>query len=162
MGSEPFSPEGPGSKWTSGSRRTLIGCGALIVLLGIGSIVFLIKAKDLFGWMMGELEAQVEESLPANITAEERLELSLAFDAVVEAVQEDRANPMALQELQKMLRESLGEGPTRLSREEVRSLIAALDRVSGRSPSSGFESPEADQEIDPEAEASQLELQPTQ
>jgi hypothetical protein len=161
LGSEPFSPQGPRSKWASGSRRTLIGCGALIVLLGVGSVVFLVKAKDLFGWMMGELEAQVEESLPANITDAERQELALAFDAVVEAVKEDRANPMALQDLQKMLRESLGSGPTRLSRAEVRSLIAALDRVSGRIPSRGFESVGSDQGEDPEVEPSNSGLDPT-
>jgi hypothetical protein len=161
LGSEPFSPQGPKSKWTSGSRRALIGCGALIVLLGVGSVVFLVKAKDLFGWMMGELEAQVEESLPANITDAERQELALAFDAVVEAVKEDRANPMALQDLQKMLRESLGSGPTRLSRAEVRSLIAALDRVSGRIPSRGFESVVSDQGEDLEVEPSNSGLDPT-
>ncbi|NHZ73742.1 MAG: hypothetical protein GWP16_04660, partial [Nitrospirae bacterium] len=100
----------------------------MILLLGVGSVVFLVKAKDLFGWMMGELEAQVMESLPANISEAETLELSAAFDAVVEAVREDRASPLALQELQSMLRESLEGGPKRLSREEVQDLIEALDR----------------------------------
>jgi hypothetical protein len=138
---EPFSPKGPRSKWTGGSRWALFGCGGLVLLLGIASVVFLVKAKDLFGWMMGELETQIEQSLPANITESERQELSLAFDAVVDAVQEDRANAVALQDLQKLLRESLGNGPTRLSREEVRALIAALDRVSGRTPSDGFDPP---------------------
>lgn len=142
MSQEPFSPQGPRSKWTGNSRWALFGCGGLLLLLGVGSIVFLVKAKDLFGWMMGELEAQIEHSLPANITETERQELSSAFDAVVEAVQEDRANAVALQDLQKLLRESLGNGPTRLSREEVRSLIGALDRVSGRAPSDGFDAPE--------------------
>lgn len=139
---EPFSPEGPQSKWSGGSRWGLLGCGALILLLGIGSVVFLLKAKDLFGWMMGELEAQVMESLPANITEPEMEELAAAFDAAVEAVQEDRANVVALQELQKMLREALGNGPNRLSREEVQSLIGALDRVSGRSAGDDTERPD--------------------
>ncbi|MGB5516727.1 MAG: hypothetical protein WBP36_19610, partial [Thermoanaerobaculia bacterium] len=83
----------------------------MILLLGIGSVVFLLKAKDLFGWMMSELETQVMESLPANITEPEVQELSAAFDAAVEAVREDRANVVALQDLQKMLREALGNGP---------------------------------------------------
>lgn len=129
---EPFSPRGPQSKWTGSSRRALLGCGALIVLLGIGSVVFLLKAKDLFGWMMNELEVQVEESLPADITEPERQELAEAFDAVVDAVEEDRADVVALQDLQKMLREALGNGPKRFSRQEIQGLIEALDRVSGR------------------------------
>ena len=139
---EPFSPHGPQSKWSGGSHRALLGCGVLILLLGVGSVVFLVKAKDLFGWMMGELEAQVMESLPANISEAETLELSAAFDAVVEAVREDRASPLALQELQSMLRESLEGGPKRLSREEVQDLIEALDRVSGRDSNDGVDQPE--------------------
>lgn len=142
---EPFSPEGPQSKWSGGPSWALLGCGALILLLGIGSVVFLLKAKDLFGWMMNELEAQVMESLPANITETQMQELSAAFDGAVEAVREDRANVVALQELQKMLRESLGNGPNRLSREEVQSLIEALDRVSGRKSGDDVDRPESEQ-----------------
>lgn len=132
MSSEPFSPQGPQPRGGSGTRWALIGCGALIVLLGIGSVVFLLKAKDLFGWMMGELEAEVMESLPANITDSEERELAAAFEAAVEAVRQDRVSPAALQDLQGILRDALQDGPNRLSREEVRSLIEALDRVSGR------------------------------
>jgi Ca2+-binding EF-hand superfamily protein len=142
---EPFSPGGPQSKWSGGPSWALLGCGALILLLGIGSVVFLLKAKDLFGWMMNELEAQVMESLPANITETQMQELSAAFDGAVEAVREDRANVVALQELQKMLRESLGNGPNRLSREEVQSLIEALDRVSGRKSGDDVDRPESEQ-----------------
>ncbi len=141
---EPFSPRGPQSKWTGNSRWALLGCGALIVLLGIGSVVFLLKAKDLFGWMMNELEAQVEESLPADITEPERQELAEAFDAVVDAVEEDRADVVALQDLQKMLREALGDGPKRFSRKEIQGLIEALDRVSGREPGDTADDPPPD------------------
>jgi len=141
---EPFSPEGPQSKWSGGPRWGLLGCGAMILLLGIGSVVFLLKAKDLFGWMMSELETQVMESLPANITEPEVQELSAAFDAAVEAVREDRANVVALQDLQKMLREALGNGPNRLSREEVQNLIGALDRVSGRTAGDDADRPESE------------------
>ena len=143
IGREPFSPQGPHSKWSGRPRWALLGCGALILLLGIGSMVFLLKAKDLFGWMMSELEAQVMESLPANITESEVQELSAAFAAAVAAVQEDRANVVALQDLQKMLRELLGNGPNRLSREEVQSLIEALDRVSGRDAGDDVDPPES-------------------
>lgn len=153
---EPFSPEGPQSKWFGGPRWALLGCGALILLLGIGSVVFLLKAKDLFGWMMNELEAQVMESLPANITEPEIEELTAAFDAVVEAVQEDRANVVELQELQRMLRESLGSGPKRFSREEVQSLIEALDRVSGRNGGEDADRPEPER-----VGATQSELPPS-
>lgn len=110
-------------------------------MLGIGSVVFLLKAKDLFGWMMNELEAQVEQSLPADITEPERQELAEAFDAVVHAVEEDRADVVALQDLQKMLREALGNGPKRFSRKEIQGLIEALDRVSGREPEASTEDP---------------------
>jgi hypothetical protein len=94
--------------------------------------VFLIKARDLFSWMMGKLEAEVMQALPADFSDSERLELSAAFRAAVEAVRDDRANALALQELQGVLREALQEDGDRLSREEIQGLIEALDRVSGR------------------------------
>lgn len=143
MSGQPFAPQGPQRTWSGGSRWALIGCGALIVLLGIGAAVFLLKAKDLFGWMMNELEAEVMESLPANITEEEKRDLELAFDAAVAAVQEDRATPAALQELQELLREALQDGPKRLSRDEVQELIEALDRVSGRRSDEGVDTIES-------------------
>ena len=128
---EPFSPTGRGAKATGGSRWALLGCGALILLMGIGSVVFLLKAKDLFSWMMDELETEIMQSLPADMTEAEKSELSAAFDAAVQAVQEDRASPEDLQRLQQLLREALRDDAGRLSREEVEELIEALDRVSG-------------------------------
>ncbi len=162
MGGEPFSPQGPRPRWAGGSRRALIGCGALILLLGIGSMVFLLKAKDIFGWMMGELEAEIEESLPANITEQERTELSRAFDAAIETVQEDRVSPEGLRDLQGMFRDALGDEPKRLSREEVQELIEALDRVSGRSAGHGVDPPEAGLVEVPAVDASRLVTNPDQ
>jgi hypothetical protein len=111
---------------------------------------------------MGELEAEIEESLPANITEQERTELSRAFDAAIEAVQEDRVSPEGLRDLQGMFRDALGDEPKRLSREEVRELIEALDRVSGRSAGHGTDPPEASQVGAPAVDASRLATNPVQ
>ncbi len=43
-----------------------------------------------------------------------------------------------------MLREALGNGPNRLSREEVQNLIGALDRVSGRAAGDDADRPESE------------------
>jgi hypothetical protein len=153
FGREPFSPTGRRGKGPGGSRWALLGCGALIVLLGIGSVVFLLKAKDLFSWMMDELETEIMQSLPADMTEAEKSELSAAFDAAVQAVQEDRASAADLQGLQQLLREALRDGAGRLSREEVEELIEALDRVSGRASEGGSAAAEPQLDAYPAAAA---------
>ena len=60
---------------TGCSRPALLGCGVLILLLGAASILFLVKADDLFDWAVRQFEAQINEQLPEEISAEERARL---------------------------------------------------------------------------------------
>lgn len=125
---QPFSP--PSTRPAVGcSRYALIGCGLLTLLLGIGAVVFLIKARDLFDWAMTNFEAQVIESLPEDVTEEERRRLSRAFAAASDAVQEGRADASALQQLQEELREMVLQEGRRLSREDLSRLITVLEQV---------------------------------
>ncbi len=109
----------------------LVGCGALIVLLGLVSVVFVLKAKDLFGWAMTRFEVEIVAALPEDVTGEERQRLSQAFAAATEAVKSGRADSVALQRLQLLLAETARKREEGLSREDVLELIRSLEEVGG-------------------------------
>jgi len=125
------------------SRPLLIGCGVVIVLLGLAAIVFIVKAPDLFAWGLGSLREGIVAKLPDDLTDAERARLDRGFDAVAERVKGGEAvEPPALKALQRQLvsateKANAGE----LTRDDVLDLLSALERVGGLLPEE--KSPEA-------------------
>lgn len=126
FGSAPTAPSGGGC-----SRAGLIGCGVIILLLGVAAVVFLLKAGDLFGWALSQFETEITRALPEETPEADRQRLSRAFADAAEAVRRGEFDPMALQRLQSILRESLLDKDQRLTREQVLELITVLEEVSG-------------------------------
>ncbi|TNF84828.1 MAG: hypothetical protein EP299_00435 [Acidobacteria bacterium] len=144
---QPFTPDAPATTPGGGcGRPLLIGCGILIVLLGIAAAVFVIKAKDLFGWAMAQFEEEVVRMLPDDLTTEERQRLDAAFDAALDAWDASEADPVALQRLQEELWQTISRNTDKLSREDVAKLTRALERVAG------VESPDEPEAEPPPAE----------
>jgi hypothetical protein len=139
---QPFTPDAPATTPAGCGRPILIGCGILVVLLGLAAAVFVIKAKDLFGWAMARFEEEVVRMLPDDLTTEEGARLDAAFDAALEAWDEGRADPVALQRLQEELWQSVSRSTGKLSREDVQRLTRALEAVAG------IESPEEYEEYE--------------
>jgi hypothetical protein len=140
---QPFTPDAPAITPGGCGQPLLIGCGILIVLLGIAAAVFVVKAKDLFGWAMARFEEEVVQMLPDDLPAEERARLNAAFDAALEAWDAGEADPVALQRLQEQLWQTVSRDTGKLSREEVSKLTRALEEVAGiKSP----EEPEENEE----------------
>lgn len=128
----PFDPrpfEPAATKPASGCQRPLlIGCGLVALLLGIGAIVFLMKAKDVLAFAMNQLRAQVVAQLPENLPAEERRELEAGFDRAIERIRRGAIDPAALQDLQRKLTAAAQEASSRrMTRDEVAGLRQALD-----------------------------------
>jgi hypothetical protein len=108
------------------------------VLVGIAAIVFLVKAKDLFGWTMAKLEEQVVAALPADVTAEERDRLARGFDAAIARIKAGEFEPPALTALQRQLQLAAEKAPGKeLTRDDVLDLLSALERVGGLLPPAG-------------------------
>lgn len=144
---QPFTPDAPATAPGGCGRPLLIGCGVLIVLLGIAAAVFVIKAKDLFGWAMARFEEEVVRMLPDDLTGEERQRLDAAFDAALAAWDAGEADPVALQRLQEELWHTVSRSDGKLTREQVVNLTRALERVAGmESP----EEPDLPEESPPE------------
>lgn len=113
-------------------RVVLLGCGALLFLLGIAAIVFLLKADDFVGWVFGSIEETVAERLPDDLPAAERARLERAFAAATAKVESGEADPAALRRLQGELTAIVRRSEERpLRREEVAEITAHLEEIAG-------------------------------
>jgi len=133
-GGRPFTGE-PKKMPRGCGRPVLIGCGVIAVLVGIAAIVFVAKAKDLLAWTMHQLESQVEEALPADVTAAERARLERGFSAALDRIRTDQVEPPALFALQRQLTSAAEKAQQKkLTRDDVLDLLSALERVGGLLP----------------------------
>lgn len=123
----PISPGGGGS----GKRPLLIGCGALLVLLGIAAVVLVAKRAEFVGWMFQKLEAQILAKLPEDVTPGERQRLDQAFDAAAEAIGAGTADQTKADQLNSVLLE-LAQGGRQITRDDVLKLTRALEEVAGK------------------------------
>lgn len=113
-------------------RPLLVGCGVVIVLLGIAGIVFVAKAKDILAYAMRELHEQVTAALPAEVTADERARLDRGFDAALARIGEGKVETPALYALQRQLMKAAERSQSReLTHDDVLDLLSALERVGG-------------------------------
>jgi hypothetical protein len=146
--SEPTLPPPPPRPFEAGPRGSpagcgkplLIGCGLLSVLLGLAAILFVVKAKSILAYAMTKLEAQVLDSLPAEVSEEERSRLEAAFAAAARRIESGRIDPARLQALQAELVAAAERAPRgKLTRADVAELQAELDRFAAAEP--GAEAP---------------------
>ena len=133
----PPSPFDPGRTRSGGgpsrSRPLLIGCGVVLLLLGIAAVVLVVKMPDLVGWIFHRLEQQVLAKLPPDVTPEERQRLDAAFDDAARAIGESKVDPAQAQELNTVLME-MGQPGRKITREDALKLLGTLEEVAGKKP----------------------------
>jgi len=106
----------------------LVGCGILAILLGVGAIVFVMKAKALLAYTMTKLQEQVVAALPEQISGAERERLQAAFGAAIARVRGGEMDPAQLQAMQSRLVAAAEKAPRgALGADDVRELTAALE-----------------------------------
>jgi hypothetical protein len=109
-----------------------VGCGIVIVLVGIAGIAFVVKAKDLLAWTMRQVQTQVSAALPADVTGAERDRLQRGFDAAIARMQKGEIETPALYALQSQLMNAAEKSQQKtLTRDDVLDLLSALERVGG-------------------------------
>ena len=131
----PFNPTAPAARPGPGcSKPALIGCGVLLVLLGIGAIAFVVKAPSIVAWMFNKLEADVVARMPPDATQKERERLRIAFDDAADSIRTGKADQTQLQKLQAEMMQIAQKPPGQtLTRDEVRELTEALEALAGKS-----------------------------
>jgi len=136
----PFDPESVGPESGSSGRLPrplLVGCGILLLLIGIGLVAFLVKGeavmRHLLAWSLDSVESQIMSALPDDLSGPERQRLQHAFDAAEASVRASKSlDVKALQTLQPQLLDvsrSLGKG--KLTRQQCLQLAQALEKLAG-------------------------------
>ncbi len=112
------------------------------MLFGIVAIVFVAKAKDLLSWTLRQVQEQVVEALPSDVTSEERARLDRGFEAATAKIQAGQIETPALYALQTQLTSAAEKSQRRaLTRDDVLDLLSALERVGGLLPAPGAGQP---------------------
>ena len=145
---EPATPKLPMQSGGCG-KLALLGCGVLIVLFGVGLIVFLMKADDALLWIFGKLETEITRGLPEDLSAADRTRLDRAFSNFYKAVETGEADSASLQRLQGKLMELAADIDSGLSHEQVKDLTLVLERAAGTEVEDDTEAP-LEQEPAPE------------
>ncbi len=135
----PFSPRpiAPSAGGGGCSKPVFVGCGALLVLLGIGAVVFVVKAPALFHWWLGIVEKKVMEVVPPDVTPEERADLHQAFSDLGGVFQHGgQPDARYLQPFQTQLMEIISKPKGQVTRQQILDLTRTLERTAGkRAPS---------------------------
>jgi hypothetical protein len=127
----PFNPGRPRSPGGASRRPLLIGCGAILLLLGIAAVLLVAKQAEFVGWIFQKLEGQILAKLPDDITPEERQRLDQAFDSAATAIGSGAADPAKADQLNSVLMD-LAQGGRQITREEVLELTTALEEIAGK------------------------------
>lgn len=122
----PFEPQP--AQLSGCGKPAVIGCLAVLVILAVGLVIFLAKARNMLDWALVQYQGVVVESLAPEVTQPERQRLEEAFDAARAAIRENRMDPGALQNLQRFM--SSPPRPNQpIDSEAVRKLTEALEAV---------------------------------
>ena len=119
-------------------KPAIIGCLVILVLLAIGLVVFLAKARNMLDWALVQYESAVVTNLAQEVTEEDRQRLERAFESARAAIRENQMDPSALQRLQRFM-SSPPRGDRPIGTEKVRELSEVLEALAR----SGVEAPEA-------------------
>lgn len=139
----PFNPPGVGEPGVparppgrSGcSKPLLIGCGAVLLLLGIGLMVMIFNVPKLMQWSFRALEQEVMKRLGPDVTPEDRARLAAAFEDVHRAMEKNEGMDFTkIQAFQNKVMEVTASGQS-FSRKDVQEVIRLLEDLAGKSPS---------------------------
>jgi hypothetical protein len=132
----PFNPRPLGPRPGGGgcSKPALLGCGGVLLLLGILAIVFVFKAPDFLRWWFGKLQAQVLSQLPPDLPAADRQRLLVAFKDVDHGIATGKLDAGGLQQMQQKLVQLSSKPNRQLTRQDVLELTEALEHLVGKKP----------------------------
>ena len=111
-------------------KPAVIGCLIVLLLVAAGLLLLMWKARDLLEYAIVQYQDAVIQSLPEDLSSEERHRLDRAFEAALAAIASEDLDPAGLQRLQRSLATPPRQGET-LSREAVLDLIRSLEAVGG-------------------------------
>jgi hypothetical protein len=122
-------------------KPVMIGCGVLLVLLGIAAILLIANARRfsgaLLGWSLANLEKQIFAAMPPEVTPEERERLRAAFAAALTTLRSGRFDPQRHPEVLSQVQSEMMQIATsqgKITREDVLDLTRALEAIAAGAP----------------------------
>jgi hypothetical protein len=141
--SDPISPPGAPQPFASApiepraggcGKPVFVGCGVVLVLLGIAGVVFVVKAKDLLVWSLEKAKGGITAKLAPEVTEADRERFETAFAAAASNIKAGKMDPAALQRLQRRLMETVQKPQGQVTREEFLALTSAFEQLGGLAP----------------------------
>lgn len=131
----PFTPTSPPVAAGRGcARPALIGCGVVVVLLGVAALVFLIRVRDILAWTFHQMEDAVVAKLPTDTPQADRERLRDAFAAGARQAAKGELDASALQAVQVELVAFTGKPEGQVTHADVQRMIEVLEKFSGLAP----------------------------
>src|SRR5688500_14627840 len=115
-------------------KPVFVGCGVVLVLLGIAGVLFVVKAKDLLVWSLDKAKGGITAKLAPDVTAADRERFETAFAAAASNIKAGKMDPAALQRLQRRLMQAVDPQGGQVSREEFLDLTRAFEELGGLAP----------------------------
>ncbi|MDH3255377.1 MAG: hypothetical protein OEM62_10325 [Acidobacteriota bacterium] len=131
---EPFHTEPV--QFSGCGKPAVIGCLVLLLVVALGLVALMWKARDLLEFAVEEYRGVVIQSLPPDLSENERQRLNQAFEGALAAIRAGNLDPGGLQRLQRVLASPPRPGDT-LDRESVLELTEALEQLAGIDATSG-------------------------
>lgn len=134
----PFNPQGvppPGvpqrPPGRGCSKPLLIGCGAVLLLLGIGLILMIYNAPKIVQWSFRTMEQDLMGRLGPDVTPEDRTRLAAAFEDARRAMEKNQIDISKVQAFQNKVLE-VAPASRKLSRKDVQELAQLLENLAGK------------------------------
>jgi len=134
---QPFNPAVVSRSGKGCSKPLLLGCAAVLVLLGVGLLVFAFKISDILPWAFRQWATQITDRLPADATPAEKERLHRAFAAAIRALHDPQSvDPAKLREVQVQITQAMemGRSQSKLTHEDLARLTAAVESLGGVKP----------------------------
>lgn len=134
----PFNPSGVGPgvparpPGRSGcSKPLLIGCGGLLLLLGIGLVLMIFNAPKIVQWSFRAMEQDIMSRLGPDVTPEDRAHLAAAFEDARQSMEKNQIDISKVQSFQSKIMEVAPAG-RKLTRKDVLELTQSLEDLAGK------------------------------
>ncbi len=115
------------------SKPLLIGCGAVLLLLGIGLMLMIFNAPKIVQWSFSQMEEDLMGRLGPDVTPEDRARLAKAFEDARGAMAKNQIDLAKVQAFQSKIME-VAPAARPLSRKDVQELTLVLEDLAGKKP----------------------------
>lgn len=111
-------------------KWSLIGCALVSVLLIIGLVWMTMKAKNIIGWALDQLESQVVSAAESSVTDYQKEAFKKAMAGFSQKAREGKADAAEIQRFQKLCLDAVRDG--KVTPQEISHLTTAANAAGAK------------------------------